>query len=69
MLQHLRMHVKTMEAVKNMEDEDTTVTNQINAVEEEAVQNTTVIGLEDVVVKSTVILHITVGNTECVPIR
>ena len=31
--------------------------------------NTTVIGAEAVVVESTVILNITVGHTECVPIR
>ena len=51
-----------------MEYKDTTVTNQIIAVEEDAVQNTTVIGTETVVVESTLILHITVEHTECVPI-
>ena len=37
-------------------------------VEEDAVHNTTVIGAKAVVVESTVILHITVVHTECVPI-
>ena len=54
------MHVKTMEAVKTMEDMDTTATNPIIAVEEDAVHNTTGIGAEAVVVKSTVILLINV---------
>ena len=63
MLQRLRLHVNTMEVVKTMEDEDTTVTNQIIAVEEDTVHNTTRIGTEAAVVNSTVILHITVGHT------
>ena len=69
MLQRLRVHIKNMEAVKTMEDEDTTVTNQIIAVEEDAVHNTMGIGAEAEVVESTGILHINVGHTECVTIR
>ena len=52
-----------------MDDVDTTVTNPIIAFKEDAVHITTVIGTEAVVVKETVILHINVGHTECVPIR
>ena len=62
-------HFKTMEAVKIMEDEDTTETNPVTAVEEDAAHKTTGIGAEVVVVEPTVILHITIGHTECVPIR
>ena len=75
MLKHLRVNTKTTEAVNNMEDAktmedlDTTVTNKIIVVEEDAVHNTAGIGAEAVVGMSTVILHITVGHTECVPIR
>ena len=63
MLQRLRVHVKTMENV------DTTFTNPIIAFEEDAVHSTTGIGAESVVVVATVILHVTVGNTYCVPIQ
>ena len=63
MLQRLRVHVKTLE------DVDITVTNPIIAVDEDAVHKTTGIGAEVVVVVATVILHINVGHTECVPIR
>ena len=52
-----------------MEDVDTTVPNTIIAVKEDVVYNTTVIGAEAVLVDSTVILHITFGHTECVPIQ
>ena len=52
-----------------MTNEDTMVKNQIIALEEDVVHNTTGIGADVMVVKSTVILHITVGHTECVPIR
>ena len=69
MLQRLRVNVTTMEAAKTMEDEDTAVTNKIIAVKKDEVHNTTGIGAEAVVVESTVIVHITVGHTECVPIR
>ena len=69
MLQRLRVRIKTMEAVKTMEDVDTTVTNTIIAVEEDKVYSTTVIGAEAVMVEATLILHITVGHMECVPIR
>ena len=69
MLQRLRVYVTTMEAAKTMEDEDTAVTNKIIAVKKDEVHNTTGIGAEAVVVESTVIVHITVGHTECVPIR
>ena len=62
-------HVNTMEAAKIMEDVDTTATNKVIAVNEDKAHKTTVIGAEAVVVKPTVILHITVGRTECVPIQ
>ena len=52
-----------------MEDGDITATNPVIAVQEDAVQKKTEIGEEAVVVKPTVILHITVGHTECVPIQ
>ena len=52
-----------------MEDVDTTSTNPIISVDKDAAQNTTGIGAEAVVVDPTVILHITIGHTECVPIR
>ena len=52
-----------------MEDLDTTATNPFITVEEEAAHKTTGIGAEVVVVNPTLILHITVGNTECVPIQ
>ena len=51
MLQCLRVHVKTMEAVKTMDDVDTTVTNPIIAVKDYAVHNTTGIGAYEVVVR------------------
>ena len=62
-------HVKTMEADNNIEDVDTTETNPVIATREDTVHKKTVIGAEAVVVKPTVILHITVGRTECVPIQ
>ena len=62
-------HVKTMEAAKITEDADTTATNPVAAVKEEAAQKTTGIGVDAVVVEPTVILHIAVGHTECVPIQ
>ena len=62
-------HVKTMEAGKTMEDVDTMKTNPVIVVEEDAVHKTNGIGAEAVVVESTVITPITVGHTECVPIR
>ena len=51
-----------------MEDVDTTATNPVIAVEEDAAHKTTVIGVEAVVVEAIVILHITFGHKECVPI-
>ena len=63
MLHSLMVHINTME------DMNTTVTNPIIVVKENAVHNTTGIGADSVVVETTVILHITVGHTECVPIR
>ena len=45
-----------------MEDVETTATNPVTAVKEDASHKTTGIGAEAVVVKSTVILHITVGH-------
>ena len=62
-------HVKTMEADNIMEDVDTTETNTVIVVEEDATQKTTGIGAGAVVVEPTVILHITVGHMECVTIR
>ena len=62
------VHVKTMEDAKIMEDVDTTATNPVTVVKEDAVHRTTGIGVEDVGVNPTVILHTTVGHTECVPI-
>ena len=68
-MQRLRVNGKTMDAVKTMEDVDTTVTNPIIFVEEDGVHNTTGIDTDAVVVDSTVILHITFGHTEFFPIR
>ena len=48
---------------------DITTTNPVTAVEEDAVNKTTGIGAEAVVVDPKVILHITVGHTEYVTIR
>ena len=47
---------------------DTTATNPVTAVEEDAAHKTMEIGAEAMVVEPTVFLHITVGHTECVPI-
>ena len=72
MLQRPVAHFKTMEAANIIEDVDATVTNTVTAVKEYTVHKTTGIGTEAVVVEPTVILHVTVGNTECViqePIR
>ena len=69
MLQNPMANVKTMEAAKIMEDVDTTATNPVTAVKEEAAYKTTGIGAEAVMVDPTVILHITVIHTECVTIR
>ena len=55
MLQCLRVHFKTMEDAKSTEDVDTMVTNQIIAVEEDTVHNTTGIGAEAVVLESKLI--------------
>ena len=52
-----------------MEDVDTTATNQVTEVNVETAHKTTEIGAEAMVVNPTVILHITVGNMECVPFR
>ena len=56
--------LKNMEYVKTMEDVDTMVTNPIIVVKENAA-----LGAEVVVAEATVILHITVEHTECVPIQ
>ena len=48
---------------------DNTAINTVTAVEEDMKHRTTEIGAKAVVVKPTVILHIYIGNTECVPIR
>ena len=62
-------HVNNIEATIIIEDVDTTATNPGTTVEEDAAHKTTGIGAEFVVVEPTVILHITIGHTECVPIR
>ena len=62
-------YVKTIEAAKIMEDVDNTATNTVTVVKEDAVNKTTGIGADAVVVNPTVILHITVVHTECVPIE
>ena len=69
MLQRLRAHAHTMEAFKTREGVDTTVTNPIIAVEEDAVRNTTEISAEAMLIVATLILHINVGHMECVPIQ
>ena len=58
-----------MGSVKTMEDVDITATNPYNSVKEDAEHKTTGIGLEDVVLYTKLILHITVGHMECLPIQ
>ena len=53
---------------RTMEDVDITSTNIVTAVEEGVENKTIGIGAEAVVVEPTVILHITIGHMECVPI-
>ena len=62
-------HVKTMGAAKTTKEVDITENNKVTAAEEDAEHKIMGIGAEAVVVEPTVILHITVGHTECVPIR
>ena len=62
-------HVKTMEYAQIMEDVDTMATNPVITVEEDAAHKTTGLGAEAVVVNPTLILHITVRHTDCVPIQ
>ena len=62
MMMHHSITTKIMEAV------DITVDAKCFAEEEDAVLNAEEIGEVDVVVKETVIWHITVGLTECVTI-
>ena len=62
-------HVKNIRAAKNMEDVDTTATNPVTAVKEDAEHKATRIGAKALVVEPTVISHITVEHTGCVPIR
>ena len=50
-----------------MEDADIMATNPVTAVDKDSDHKTTGIGAKAVVVETTVILHITVGHTECVP--
>ena len=61
-------HVKTMEAAKIMEKVDNMAIDSVTAVKEDVVHKRKVIGAEAVSVDPTVILHITAGHTECVPI-
>ena len=58
-----------MAHARNMADMDIKSTNPVTVVEEDAYRKTTGIGAEAAAVEPTVILHITVGHTECVPIR
>ena len=62
-------HVNIMWSVKIMEEMDTTETNPVTAVKEDAVYKTTEIGAEAAVVEPPLFSQITVGHTECVPIR
>ena len=48
---------------------DNTATNPVTVVKEDVEHKKTGIGAEAVVVEPTVILKITIGHTECVPIR
>ena len=50
-------------------DADITATNPVTAAKDDEDQKTTEIGTEATVAEPTVILQITVGHTECVPIR
>ena len=68
-MQRPTAHVKNIEAAKIIEDVDTTATNPGTTVEEDAAHKTTGIGTEAVAVDPTLILHITVGHTECVLAR
>ena len=58
-----------MAHARTMVDTDITATHPVTAVEEDACHKTTVIGAEAAEVEPTVISHITVGHTECVPIQ
>ena len=58
-----------MGAAKTTKEVDITENNKVTAAEEDAEHKIMGIGAEAVVVEPTVILHITVGHTECVPIR
>ena len=69
MLQRPMAHVNTMEAANIMEEVYTAATNPVMAVKEDMAHKTTGIGAEIVVVDPTVLLHLTVGHTECVPIQ
>ena len=62
-------NVKNIGATTIMEDVDITATNQVTAVEEYAVHKKKIIGADAVMTETTIILHITVGHTECVLIR
>ena len=53
---------------RTMVDADIKSTHTVTAVEEAAVHKTMGIDVEDTAVEPTVISHITVGHTECVPI-
>ena len=54
---------------KSMEDVYITATNPVTVVEEDDEHKIMGIRADAMVVEPTVILHITVGHTECVPIR
>ena len=58
-----------MAHTRTMEEVDITATNLVTVVGEDAEYKTMGIGADAVVVKPTVILHITAGHTEYVPIR
>ena len=54
---------------RTMVDADIKSTHTVTAAEETAVHKTMGIDVEDTEVEPTLISHITVGHTECVPIR
>ena len=69
MMQRPMVHIKNMEAANIVKDVYTTSTNQVIVFKEDVAHKTTGIGAESVVAEPKVILHITVGHTECVLIR
>ena len=62
-------HVKTIGDANTMEDVDITETNPVTAVKEDAEKKTMGIGAEAMLLEPTVILQITVGHIESLPIH